>query len=203
MSRELSLRPFLSLLLCGLLASPGTAAQAPAPKYKLTIVEGASTSKRVKKGRVSSQAVVKITDENDVPVPAIAITFTIPQGAGGAAFANGGFTSIVTTNEAGIASSGSFSASAGSSFSINATAAAPGGAVTTTVPVTTAAVAASAAGISTGLLVGIIVGVGAAAAAGIAVATKGGGGGSSPSTAGVPTPAGTIGAPGSPTFGHP
>ncbi len=203
MSREFNLRPFLSLLLCGLLVSPVAAAQTPAPKYKLTIVEGASTSKRVKKGRVSSQAVVKITDENDVPVPAIAITFTIPQGASGAAFANGGFTSIVTTNEAGIASSGTFSASAGTSFSINATAAAPGGAVTTTVPVTTAAVAASAAGVSTGLLVGIIVGVGAAAAAGIAVATKGGGS-SSPSTAGVPTtPAGTIGAPGSPTFGHP
>jgi hypothetical protein len=205
MSRELSVRPLFSLVLCGLLASPGvTSAQAPAPRYKLTIVEGASTSKRVKKGRVSSQAVVKITDENDVPVPAIAITFTIPQGAGGAAFANGGLTSIVTTNEAGIASSGSFSASAGTSFSINATAAAPGGAVTTAVPVTTAAVAASAAGISTGLLVGIIVGVGAAAAAGIAVATKGGSSSSNPSSTGIPTtPAGTIGAPGSPTFGHP
>lgn len=203
MSRELNLRPFLSLLLCGFLASPAASAQAPAPKYKLTIVEGASTSKRVKKGRVSSQAVVKITDENDVPVPAIAITFTIPQGAGGAAFTNGGLTSIVTTNEAGIASSGTFSTTAGTSFSINATAAAPGGAVTTTVPVTTAAVAASAAGVSTGLLVGIIVGVGAAAAAGIAVATRGGSS-SSPSTTGVPTtPAGTIGAPGSPTFGHP
>jgi hypothetical protein len=202
MSRESYLRPFLSLVLCGLLASPGIISAQGNSKYKLTIVEGASTSKRVKKGRVSSQAVVKITDENDVPVPAIAITFTIPQGAGGAAFANGGLTSIVTTNEAGIASSGSFSVSAGTSFSINATAAAPGGAVTTAVPVTTAAVAASAAGISTGLLVGIIVGVGAAAAAGIAVATKGGGS-SGPSTTGVPTPAGTIGAPGTPTFGHP
>src|SRR5713101_2026174 len=79
-------------------------------RYKLTIVEGASTSKRVKKGRVSSQAVVKLTDENDIPVSGIAVAFTIPQlTGGGAAFASGGFTSIVTTNAAGIASSGAFS----------------------------------------------------------------------------------------------
>jgi hypothetical protein len=174
------------------LAQQPAGAPAGAPKYKLTVVPDASTSKRVKKGRVSSQVVVRVTDENDVPIPAIAITFTIPQVAGGAAFANGGITAIVTTNAAGIASSGTFSAAAGSSFSVGAAAAVPGGTVTLAVPVTTAAVAATAAGISTGVIVGIVAGVGAAAAAvGIAVA-KGGG-----------KATGTIGSAGTPTFGHP
>src|ERR1700733_4594729 len=63
------------------------------PKYKLTVLEGASTSKRVKKGRVSSQAVVKITDQNDVPVPGIGVSFILPQlSSGGATFASGGLT---------------------------------------------------------------------------------------------------------------
>ncbi len=205
MKQIYSVRPTLSLILCLALwnlefASAQEPAATPpsAQKYKLAVVEGASTSKRVKKGRVSSQAVVMITDENDVPVPGIAITFAIPQVAGGAAFANGGLTAVVTTNAAGIASSGSFSAAAGSSFSIGATAAVPGGSVALAVPVTTAAVAATAAGISTGVLVGIIAAAGAAAAAvGIAVSKKGGGGSTGSS------PLGTIGSAGTPTFGHP
>ena len=119
----------ISLLLCyglvdsglmaGQQAAPGAAqANATAPqKYKLTVLENASTSKRVKKGRVSSQAVVKVTDENDVPVPGIAVTFMLPQlSSGGATFAAGGLTSMATTNAAGVASSGAFSAATGSSF---------------------------------------------------------------------------------------
>jgi hypothetical protein len=193
-------RSAVALVLCVALCSPGIVmAQQPAPRYKLTIVEDASTSKRVKKGRVSSQAVVKVTDQNDLPVPAIAITFLIPQGTGGAAFASGGLTSIGTTNAAGIASSGTFSAAPGSSFSMSASAAVPGGNITIPIPITTTAVAA-AAGISTGLLVGIIVGAAAAAAAGIVAATRGG---NSSSASGGTVPTGTIGAAGVPNFGHP
>jgi hypothetical protein len=199
MKQTHGVRSTLSLTLCLALCSPGlTLAQQPAatpaaaPKYKLTIVEGASTSKRVKKGRVSSQAVIKITDENDVPVPAIAVTFTLPVVA---SFANGGATAIVTTNAAGIASSGSFSAAAGSTFSVGAVASVPGGTVTAAVPITTAAAAVATGGaISGGLLAGIIAGAGAAAAAGIYVATK---------KSGPGTPTGTIGGAGTPTFGHP
>lgn len=215
-------RPAVAAILSVLLAVPASVwGQEPAPaaanqKYKLTIVENASTSKRVRKGRVSSQSVVKVTDENDVPVAGIAVTFAIPQLVGGASFANGSLTSIVTTNAAGLASSGSFTATAGSSFSLGVTASVPGGTLTVSIPVSTGAVAGGAggaagaagagagsgAGLSTGLIVGIIAGVGAAAAAGIAVGLKGGssnsntGGGSS-------APTGTIGAAGTPTFGHP
>src|SRR5579863_6225366 len=129
-----SLRSALAVWICICLIGPRTglgqvaAPAAAAQKYKLTIIEGASTSKRVKKGRVSSQAVVKVTDQNDIPVGGVAVFFAIPQGsAGGATFANGGLTTMVTTNSAGIASSGSFTASPGSSVSISASASGPGG----------------------------------------------------------------------------
>src|ERR1035437_463981 len=97
----------VSVLLCCGLLNPALIAeqQAPAPaqaaatpqKYKLTVLEGASSSKRVKKGRVSSQAVVKITDENDVPVAGIAVAFTLPQLSGGAAMPATGtsFSSVI------------------------------------------------------------------------------------------------------------
>jgi hypothetical protein len=199
--RTRSIRQGFALVLCVALEFSGisfgqerTGAAGSVPKYKLTIVEGASTSKRAKKGRVSSEAVVKITDENDVPVPGIAVSFAIPQ-LGGATFADGTLTSVVTTNAAGVASSGSFSATTGSSFSMSVTASTPGGALTSAVPVTTAA-AAAGAGISTGALVGILAGVGAAAAVGIAVAMKGKGTNPPP-----PVPQGTIGLPGTPSVG--
>lgn len=122
------------LLCCSLLHPRVAAAQAPqggAPaqpvKYKLTILEGASSSKRVKKGRVSSEAVVRITDENDVPVLGIAVAFTLPQlTGGGVAFAGGGLTSVVTTTATGIASSGAFTAAAGTSFNVAVAATVPG-----------------------------------------------------------------------------
>jgi hypothetical protein len=203
-------------LMAGQQATPGAAQANAAPqKYKLTVLEGASTSKRVKKGRVSSQAVVKVTDENDVPVPGIAVTFMLPQlSSGGAAFASGGLTSLVTTNAAGIASSGAFSAATGSSFSISVAASVPGGVLTGAVPISTAAAAAGAAGaagaaagaagaagISTAVIVGIAVAV-VAGGIGAAVALKGGSS-STPTSTTTPGPTTTVGSVTSITFGHP
>jgi hypothetical protein len=220
----------ISVLLCCSLLSPGlmagqqaipdgAQANAAPQKYKLTVLEGASTSKRVKKGRVSSQAVVKVTDENDVPAPGIAVVFTLPQlSSGGAAFASGGLTSVVTTNAAGVASSGALSAATGSSFSISVTASVPGGVLTGTVPVSTAVVAGAAgaagaggaaagagagaaAGVSTGVIVGIAAAV-VAGAVGAAVALKGGSSSSSTTTTTTAATT-TVGAASSVTFGHP
>src|SRR5215813_1682548 len=86
--------------------SPGLFAQAQ-QKYKLSILEDASTVKRVKGGRVSSQVVVKLTYDNDPPMPLIAVIFTIPQGSGGTVAISGGLTALMTTNSACIAT-GSF-----------------------------------------------------------------------------------------------
>ena len=203
-------------LMAGQQATPGAAQTNAAPqKYKLTVLESSSTSKRVKKGRVSSQAVVKVTDENDVPVPGIAVTFMLPQlSSGGAAFASGGLTSLVTTNAAGVASSGAFSAATGSSFSISVAASVPGGVLTGAVPISTAAAAAGAAGaagaaagaagaagISTAVIVGIAVAV-VAGGIGAAVALKGGSS-STPTSTTTPGPTTTVGSVTSITFGHP
>jgi hypothetical protein len=209
------------LLFCGLLnpaliaapQAPPPAQATATPKYKLTVLEDASSSKRVKKGRVSSQAVVKITDENDVPVAGIAVAFTLPQLSGGAAFAGGGLTSVATTSATGIASSGAFSAAAGSSFGVSVSASVPGGVLTGTVSVSTTAAAAAGsagttgagaggagAGVSTGLIVGIVAGVGAAAAVAAKVLSK-----SAPPTtppAQVPATPG-VGSASSITFGPP
>jgi len=201
-------RSTISFILCIVLGAPALPAQdaqapaAGAQKYKLTIVDNAGTQKRVKKGRVSSQAVVKVTDENDVPVAGIAVIFTIPQFTGsGAAFAGGAFTSTVTTTAAGVATSTPFTAAAGS-FSMAVTASAPVGPLTAAVPVSVSA-AAAGAGISTGVLVAIIAAVGGAAGAGIALANKGGG--NNPNNPPPPAsgPTGTISGAGSPTLGPP
>jgi hypothetical protein len=170
-------------------------AQEPGPpKYKLTIVENAATAKRVKKGRVSSQAVVMVTDQNDVPVPGVAVLFTLPQVNGGASFANGKETSTATTDAAGQASSGAFTAPAGSSFTVAAAATVAGTTLATAIPITATAtaVAASAGGLSTLAIIGIA----AAGVAGAVVAAVKLSGGKS-------APQGTIGSPTGVTIGAP
>lgn len=168
--------------------------QAAGGKFKITVLEDATQYKRLTKGRASSQTVVKVTDENDVPVAGIAVAFAIPHG--GATFAGGTVSSVVTTSPAGVASSGTFSAAANASFNMSVTASTPGGAITISVPVNLASAAAAAGaaagagagaggGIS-GATIGILVAVGAAAAAGLAVGLTRGNG----STAATPPPTG-------------
>ncbi len=190
--------------------SPELPAQNPtptAPKYKLSILEDASTVKRVKGGRVSSQVVVKVTDENDRPMPAVAVIFTIPQmNGGGAAFANSSLMSSVVTDSTGVASSGSFTAGPTSAFNMSLTASTPGGPVTATVPVNiqaalaagsvAGATGAGAAASHTGLIIGIVAGVAAVGAIAAKAAT---GGKNNP----APTPSsvsGSIGGSSTPIF---
>jgi hypothetical protein len=211
------LRAVCSLLMAGALTVPAEAFSQSPPAaqthYKLTIVENAGKLKRVKKNRVSAEAVIKVTDENDVPVVGIGVTFTIPSLlSGGAAFSSGSLTSIVVTNAAGLASSGSFVAGA-STFSMSVTAAVPGGAISATIPVNAAAAlaagggaggaggaaggagAGTGTGVSTGLIVGIVAGV---AAVGAVVAKVATGGKSTP-----PPPSATVGLGSGPAFGPP
>ncbi len=203
------MKKIASAFLAGLLGiSPGIFAQNP-QKYKLSILEDASTVKRVKGGRVSSQVVVKVTDENDRPMPAIAVIFTIPQGGGGASFASGGLTASVTTNSIGVASSGSFTATTTSTFSMSVTASTPAGPLTVSVPVNMSAAAASSSASSaaggsggsshTGLIVGVLAGVGAVGA--IAAKVLANGKNNNPTPTPQPsTVTGQIGAAGGGTF---
>lgn len=211
----------LATLLCCSLLSPGFTyaavsgqeAQPAAQKYKLTVLESPSTSKRVKKGRVSAEAVVKVTDTNNLPIPGITVTFLLPQaGTSGASFGTGALTSVVTTNAAGVASSGSLSITAGSSVSVSVSAAVPGGVLTGSVPISSAAAAGAAgsagagAGVSTGVIVGIAaVVVGAVAAVAATGGFSGKSSGGAPSNPTSPAVTVTVGAPGSGgiTFGPP
>ena len=212
----------MAMLLCCSLLSPGFTyaevsgqeAQPAAQKYKLTVLESPSTSKRVKKGRVSAEAVVKVTDTNNLPIPGITVTFLLPQaGTSGASFGTGALTSVVTTNAAGVASSGSLSIAAGSSVSVSVSAATPAGVLTGSVPISGAgaagaagsAGATSSAGVSTGVIVGVaavVVGAVAAVAATGGFSGKGGGGANNTSSPAVTV---TVGSPGSGgiTFGPP
>ena len=210
-----TLRTISSLGLTMLLISPGFSepqavpGQAAPQRYKLTVVQNASGAKRVKKNRVSAEAVVEVTDQNNVPVPGIAVSFTIPQlVGGGASFTTGGLTSVATTNAAGVASSGSFVTGTNSSFSMSAVASVPGGTLTASIPVNAAdllgtaaaggAAAGTGTGISTGLLVGIIAGAGVVAGVIAKVAT--GGKGATPTT--TPPIPGTSISLGGATVGH-
>lgn len=204
------LRTISSIVLTALLASPGFSqnpdAQTPAvpQKYHLTVVQNASSAKRVKKNRVSAEVVVEVTDQNNVPVSGIAVSFTIPQlVGGGASFSNGGLMSVSTTNASGHASSGSYQTGGNSSFDMSVVASAPGAAITLSVPISGAAALAAAGGaaaggvlgLSTGALVGIIGGL---AVVGIVVAKVALSGKSSSSSASTPTSIGLGGA----TVGH-
>ncbi|MBL8217530.1 MAG: hypothetical protein JNK87_42815 [Bryobacterales bacterium] len=160
--------------------------QAPQPpataqRYKLTVVEDASTFRRAARGRASSEAVVKVTDENDRPVAGIVVTFSMPQ-LTGASFSSGALTVTSTTSSTGLASAGvNVSTSATTNFSISVTASVPGSTLTASIPVSVAAAAAVAAtagggggGLSGGTLALIVAAVGGGAAAGIYAATRGG-----------------------------
>jgi hypothetical protein len=218
------LRPLCAATIClaMMFARPATilaAAQDPATpqKYKITILEDASKTKRGKKGRVSSDTVVKVTDENNVPVAGIAVAFAITKASGAAAFTGGSMSTVVTTNAVGLASSGSFTATTASTFTMSVTASVPGGAITASVPVTGSALGAGAAGgtsagaggggagagagMSTGLIAGIVAGV-AAAAVGIGLGVASGGNDSRPGPPAGPRGAISIGS-GGVTFGPP
>lgn len=149
--------------------------QSPAGKYQITVIEGASQFRRARKGRASSQAVVKITDQNDVPVAGVAVTFSIPQFVGGAQFINGSLTALSTTNAAGLASASFTTGVSGGAFNMAVAATlAPGQAVAATIPVNAAAAlatgsAAGAGGATAGSagLSGKVVAIVAVAAAGV------------------------------------
>jgi hypothetical protein len=158
-----------------------------AQRYKLTIVEDASKFRRAARGRASSEAVVKVTDENDRPVAGIVVMFSMPQ-LTGASFSGGALTLTSTTTSTGLASAGvSVSTAATTNFSIAVTASVPGSTLTASIPVNAAAAAAAGTGsasttaaggggggggLSSGALAAIVAAVGGGAAAGIYAATR-------------------------------
>jgi len=191
---------------CGVSQEQDTPRRAIAVSYKLTVVQDARNAKRVRKNRVSAEAVVMVTDENDLPVPGIAVTFSIPLFAGGgSSFANLSLTSMGVTDSAGRASS-LFVTAGGPNFVMTVTAKVPVGMLSATIPVNPVALAAAtgalgaAGGVSTWLVVGIVVGAVAVGSVVAKVATSGNGNPSASSPGGLTA---TIGGAGGVTLGPP
>lgn len=190
-------RPLLAAIIVIVIASESAFAQPPDPgasaKFTLVVLENAAPSRNLKNGRVSTEAVAKVTGENGQPVAGVPVVFTIPQFSGGAVFDNGSSSSIVTTNSAGLASSGLFSLDVGTMFQMPVTASVPGGTLTAAAQVSTVN-GSSTLGLSKKWWIVILAG---GAVAGVVAATRGGGGSSTPSIQGG------IGAAGAPTFPNP
>lgn len=171
------------------------APQATGQKFKLTVVEDASKFRRARKGRASSQAVVKVTDENDRPVAGIVVSFGMPQLTGGS-FSNGGATITSTTNSAGQASAEISVTPTTTNFSISVTASVSGTTLTASIPVSGAAASAAAAGAAgagagaglSGATIGLIVGAVAGGAVAAVCASGNCGGNKNNSPAPVPGP---------------
>jgi hypothetical protein len=207
-------REGLAVALCLCLALPVGAASplpeqqevtADAPKYKIEILTAAGKVQKRRQGMVSSESVIRVTDENDTPVAGVTVTFLVTQLSGGqASFINGTGTNVLTTNAQGIASTGPVTASPQSTFNLVASVGSAGQATSATIPVSMAAVAA---GVATGAAISAtaiaLIAVGAAAAVGVAVAAGGGGNGGSPSPGPTPLPGVRIGVGGAPTIGPP
>lgn len=168
------------------------------------VVIGGEGAVNIIQQRTAVAPLVEVRDANNLPVPGVAVTFSV--GGQGATFGGGLQTLTVTTNAVGQAAATGLTPTATGAIQINATAALQGQTITATITQTNFATAQAAAqaattagsgssagttagagagsggGVSTGAVVGIVGGVGAAAAAGVAVAGAKGDEGSSGGT---------------------
>jgi hypothetical protein len=170
----------------------------------IVIVEGDGGINNIKKG-IATKPVVEVHDRNKRPLAGALVTFTLPNYGASGTFADGSQVFTVTTDAAGRASAAIRPNSVAGEFKINVKASFQGHTTTTTITQTNALAGAAGAGAAAGaaaaghshLLVIALV-VGAAVAAGVSAAVVMNGGSSRP-----PTPAGTIGAPGTVVIGPP
>lgn len=205
------MRIALASLLAALAVVPSAAAQAPSPStLRIVVIEGEDAVNIIQQ-KTAVAPVVEVRDQNNLPIPGVAVTFSI---TGQGATFSGASTLTVVTNAAGQATAAGLTPTAAGALQIQATAALQGQTAVATIVqsnVMTAAEAAAAAGGAGGTgagggsggasaggaaggggaLSGTTLGIiGAAAAGGVAAASAAGGGGDSSSTASS-RPAGT------------
>jgi len=168
---------FIASLLSAVLLMPVN--QAPAQdSLRIVVIKGEDAVNIIQQ-KTAVAPVIEVRDRNNLPVPGVAVTFTI--GGPGASF--GGLSTLtVTTNAAGQAAAAGLTPTVAGAVQINATALVQGQALTATITQTnvlTAAQAASAAG-ATGGATG-----GSTGATSGAAGAAGGGGGLSATTIGI------------------
>lgn len=187
------------LLLSVLLTSPLVlpAAQSPASKLQILIVEGDGAINNIRQ-RVAREPVVQVVDENNKPVAGATVVFMLPDVGPSGGFLGGEKMLTVMTDETGRATARGMQANAlEGDYSIRVTASYQGLTASTTIAMSN--VAAAGAGISAGA-VALILGAVAGAAVGIAVGLTGGDNGGTVAPPQVQRPTATIGTPGTPGF---
>lgn len=192
----------LASALAALAMSAGAAAQTPSPAtLRIVVIEGEDAVNIIQQ-KTAVAPVVEVRDRNNLPVPGVAVTFTV--GGQGATF--GGASSLtVVTNAAGQATAAGLTPTAAGALQIQATATFQGQTAVATISqsnvmtaVQAAAVGAGAGGGISGVTIGLI--AAAAAGGGAAVAaSRGGNSTSTPSTPAANTT--TASAPTGPTTG--
>lgn len=167
---------------------------------RIVVIEGEGAVNIIQQGTAVA-ALVEVRDGNNLPVPGVAVTFSV--GGQGATFGGSLQTLTVTTNAVGQAAATGLTPTATGAMQINATEALQGQTITATITQTNFATAQAAAqaattagggssagtpagaatgsggGLSTGAVVGIVGGLGAAAAGGVVLAGAKGDEGSS------------------------
>jgi hypothetical protein len=167
-------------ILSALLLAIAATLAAQTPGLRIVVLEGEDAVNIIQQ-KTAVAPLVEVRDRNNLPVPGVAVTFTV--GGQGATFA-GASTLTVTTNAAGQAAAVGFTPTAAGAVQINAAAVFQGQTAVATITQTnvlTAAQAATAAGATSGASGGA--GSGGASAGGAAGA--GGGGGLSATTIGI------------------
>jgi hypothetical protein len=180
----------LTVLLCAALARSATTVP------RIEVLEGDGAINNIRQHR-AKEPVVRVMDQDDHPIPNVAVTFLLPGKGAGGTFADGQSSLTVMTDDAGRAVAHGLrpNGSAGQ-FEIRVTTSFEGQAATANIQQTNAEPAQGGGSSKTILIVALI---GGAAAAGAAVALKG----KSSSTAAPPTSPGAVISPGNPSFGPP
>ena len=192
-----------------MLAPTDAGAQPPAApqsaEFKIVVIKGEDAVNIIQQ-KTAVAPIVEVRDRNNLPIPGVAVTFTIGSGQG-ASF--GGLSALtVTTNAAGQAAAAGLTPTAAGAIQINAAAVLQGQTVVATIAQTnvltaaqaaaagagggagaTGSVGGAAAGSGGGGISGTTIGiVGAAVGGGALVATQAGGGSDPAPTAAPPTP---------------
>ena len=181
---------FLAVLLCAALARSATTV----PRIEVLEGDGAINNIRLHRAK---EPVVRVVDQDDHPIPNVAVTFVLPGKGAGGTFTNGQSSLTVMTDDDGRAVGHGLrpNGSAGQ-FQIRVTTSFQGQVVTADILQTNAEPAQGGGSSKIILIVALI---GGAAAAGAAFALKG----KSSSTTPPPATTGAVISPGSPGFGPP
>jgi hypothetical protein len=182
---------FLAIVLTAVLALPvpsRMAAQTPAPRLNLVILDGEGAVNNIKL-RTAREPIVQVEDENHKPVAGAAVVFSLPSNGAGGSFATGQTFTTVTDSTGRAVGRGLKPNGIQGRYEIRVTASKDGQTASASIAMSNMVPAAAAGGAAvSGKLIAILAIAGAAVAGGVVAATRNGGnGGGSITTSTVTT----------------